>query len=130
ADAGEQAEADRLLADLADYNRYDCVSTRRLRNWLIEIARAEGVVPAPPDVPEQAMYEPSQRSVALLADAADDVARGGDGELHRVAAAAIDYYPREAKSFWVAHFQRLREPISMWEQTRDVVRVNARASTV
>lgn len=40
--AGAQAEADAVFADLADYNRYDCVSTRRLRNWLIEIARREG----------------------------------------------------------------------------------------
>ena len=128
--AGETAEADRLLADLADYNRYDCVSTRRLRNWLIDIARAEGVVPAPMDEPDETMYEPSPRSVALLADAAADVERGGDGEVHRVAAAAIDYYPREAKSFWVGHFQRLREPVSMWEQTRDVVRVDPAQSRV
>ncbi|GAB3600050.1 TM0106 family RecB-like putative nuclease [Microbacterium tumbae] len=130
AEAGEQAEAERLLADLADYNRYDCVSTRRLRNWLIDIARAEGVVPAPADEPDEVMYEPSPRSVALLADASEDVARGGDGEVHRVAAAAIDYFPREAKSFWVAHFQRLREPASMWEQTRDVVRVDPALSRI
>ena len=53
--------------------------------------------------------------------------RGGDGETHRVAAAAIDYYPRESAIFWRAHFQRLREPASMWDQTRDVVRVDAAA---
>ncbi|MGW8481963.1 TM0106 family RecB-like putative nuclease [Microbacterium sp. NPDC055903] len=128
--AGEMEEADRLLADLADYNRYDCVSTRRLRNWLIDIARAEGVVPAPSDEPDEAMYEPSPRSVALLADAVSDVALGGSGETHRIAAAAIDYFPREAKSFWVGHFQRLREPVSMWEQTRDVVRVDPSLSRV
>ncbi|MCK3770091.1 TM0106 family RecB-like putative nuclease [Microbacterium aerolatum] len=128
--AGETAEADAVLADLADYNRYDCVSTRRLRNWLIEIAKAKGVNPAPPDQPDELIYEPSPRSVALLADAERDVAAGGDGEAHRVAAAAIDYYPREAKSFWVGHFQRLREPVSMWDQTRDVVRVDAATSVL
>lgn len=128
--AGEEAEAEKVLVDLADYNRYDCVSTRRLRNWLIEIARAKGVDPAPPDIPDELVYEPSPRSVALLADAERDVEAGGDGEAHRVAAAAIDYYPREAKSFWVSHFQRLREPVSMWDQTRDVVRVDAAASVV
>jgi len=125
AEAGESAEAESVLADLADYNRYDCVSTRRLRNWLIEIAREKGVSPAPPDETEELVYEPSPRSVALLADAERDVEAGGDGEVHRVAAAAIDYYPREAKSFWVGHFQRLREPVSMWDQTRDVVKVDA-----
>ena len=128
--AGASAEADVVLADLADYNRYDCVSTRRLRNWLIEIAKAKGVVPAPPDQAEELVYEPSPRSVALLSDAERDVKAGGDGEVHRVAAAAIDYYPREAKNFWVGHFQRLREPVSMWDQTRDVVRVDSTQSTL
>lgn len=128
--AGARDEADAVLADLADYNRYDCVSTRRLRNWLIEIARREGVTPAPPDEVDQIVYEPSPRSVALLADAERAVAAGADGQVHRIAAAAIDYFPREAKSFWVSHFQRLREPVTMWEGTRDVVRVDRGASRV
>ncbi|WP_102194148.1 TM0106 family RecB-like putative nuclease [Microbacterium aurantiacum] len=122
--AGERVEADAVLADLADYNRYDCVSTRRLRNWLIEIAKREGVHPAPPDEADEVIYEPSPRSVALLADAGRAVEAGDDGQVHRLAAAAIDYFPREAKSFWVGHFQRLREPVTMWEGTRDVVRVD------
>ncbi|WP_350353108.1 TM0106 family RecB-like putative nuclease [Microbacterium sp. A8/3-1] len=128
--AGEQAEADAVLADLADYNRYDCVSTRRLRNWLIDIARKEGVTPAPPDEIDEVIYEPSPRSVALVADAERAVDAGGDGLVHRIAAAAIDYFPREAKSFWVSHFQRLREPVTMWDGTRDVVRVDRPSSTV
>lgn len=130
ADAGEQAEADAVFADLADYNRYDCVSTRRLRNWLIDIAREKGVAPAPPDAADEVIYEPSPRSVALLADAERAVAAGDDGQVHRIAAAAIDYFPREAKSFWVSHFQRLREPVTMWDGTRDVVRVDRASSVV
>ncbi|MGJ0390845.1 TM0106 family RecB-like putative nuclease [Microbacterium sp. CGR1] len=128
--AGEQAEAEAVFADLADYNRYDCVSTRRLRNWLIEIAKKEGVNPAPPDEADEVIYEPSPRSVALLADAERAVDAGEDGQVHRIAAAAIDYFPREAKSFWVSHFQRLREPVTMWDGTRDVVRVDRTSSTV
>ncbi|MFK4760018.1 TM0106 family RecB-like putative nuclease [Microbacterium sp. ZW T5_45] len=128
--AGEKSEADAILADLADYNRYDCVSTRRLRNWLIDIARQKGVRPAPPDQSEDVVYEPSPLSVALLRDAERDAEHGGDGEVHRIAAAAIDYFPREAKSFWVSHFQRLREPVSMWDSTRDVVRVDRSTSVV
>ncbi|RWR13676.1 TM0106 family RecB-like putative nuclease, partial [Microbacterium enclense] len=31
---GDVEAAQRVLDDLADYNRYDCVSTRRLRDWL------------------------------------------------------------------------------------------------
>jgi len=128
--AGERAEADAVLADLADYNRYDCVSTRRLRNWLIDIARRKGVTPAPPDDADEVIYEPSPRSVALLADAERAVEDGGDGLVHRIAAAAIDYFPREAKSFWVSHFQRLREPVTMWDGTRDVVKVDRPSSVV
>ncbi|MBT2484878.1 MULTISPECIES: bifunctional RecB family nuclease/DEAD/DEAH box helicase [unclassified Microbacterium] len=130
ASAGEQEESDAVLADLADYNRYDCVSTRRLRNWLIDIARQKGVSPAPPDQTDDVIYEPSPRSVALLADAEHAVEAGGDGLVHRIAAAAIDYFPRESKSFWVSHFQRLREPVSMWDGTRDVVRVDGSSSTI
>ncbi|MFJ3474458.1 TM0106 family RecB-like putative nuclease [Microbacterium maritypicum] len=128
--AGEKAEADAVLADLADYNRYDCVSTRRLRNWLIDIARRKGVTPAPPDDADEVIYEPSPRSVALLADAERAVEDGSDGLVHRIAAAAIDYFPREAKSFWVSHFQRLREPVTMWDGTRDVVKVDRPSSVV
>ena len=39
----------------------------------------------------------------------------------RLGAAGIDYYAREAKTFWATHFLRLREPVSLWEQTRDVI---------
>ncbi|MFS0911894.1 TM0106 family RecB-like putative nuclease [Microbacterium sp. 179-I 3D2 NHS] len=130
ADAGDDAAAEAVLADLADYNRYDCVSTRRLRNWLIDIARREGVTPAPPDEIDEVVYEPSPRSIALLADAERAADAGQDGLVHRLAAAAIDYFPREAKSFWVSHFQRLREPVTMWDGTRDVVRVDRAASSV
>ncbi|MFB7251085.1 TM0106 family RecB-like putative nuclease [Microbacterium sp. NPDC056234] len=122
--AGQVSEAEAVLTDLADYNRYDCVSTRRLRDWLIGLAKQEGVLPAPPDELQTRAYEPSALSLALLADGEAAVRGGGDGEVHRVAAAAIDYYPREAKSFWQGHFQRLREPVSVWEQTRDVLRID------
>jgi len=127
--SGHDVEAQSILDDLADYNRYDCVSTRRLRDWLIGLAREAGVVPAPPDDPETRAYEPSPLSLALQAEAqsAGDESRAAS---YRVAAAAIDYHPREAKSFWQGHFQRLREPVSIWESTRDVLRVDADASRV
>ncbi len=89
-----------------------------------------GVTPAPPDDADEVIYEPSPRSLALLGDAERAVEVGGDGLVHRLAAAAIDYFPREAKSFWVAHFQRLREPVTMWDGTRDVVKVDATRSRV
>ena len=139
--SGRTAEAEGILADLADYNRYDCVSTRRLRNWLVGLAREAGVLPAPPDEPETRAYEPAPLSLALQAEGQreQDEARGAGatgaaleqaGQFHRVAAAAIDYFPREAKSFWISHFQRLREPVTLWESTRDVLRVDPDRSAV
>ncbi|MGF2948963.1 TM0106 family RecB-like putative nuclease [Microbacterium sp. YY-02] len=129
-DAGRQSEGEQILDDLADYNRYDCVSTRRLRDWLIGLAKQEGVLPAPPDDPETRAYEPAPLSLALQAEALNAEHEGRSGTEFRVAAAAIDYYPREAKSFWQGHFQRMREPISIWESTRDVLRVDADVSSI
>jgi len=124
-DAGEDAAGAAILADLADYNRYDCVSTRRLRNWLVERAREAKLLPSADIDATERPYEPSPRAEALARSA---VAAASEAEPDaaaitalKLAAAAIDYYPREAKTFWATHFLRLREPVSIWEDTRDVV---------
>jgi uncharacterized protein len=127
ADDGDAA-ADAILADLADYNRYDCVSTRRLRDWLVERAREAGLVPARGLEPDEVVYAESPRATALQRWAAEAPER--ESEALRLGAAAIDYYPREAKSFWATHFLRLREPVSVWEDARDVVVVDAARSRV
>ncbi|MBF4562021.1 TM0106 family RecB-like putative nuclease [Microbacterium sp. VKM Ac-2870] len=124
-DAGEDAAGAAILADLADYNRYDCVSTRRLRNWLVERAREAKLVPSADIDATERPYEPSPRAEAL-SRGADAAASGADPDeaavtALKLGAAAIDYYPREAKTFWATHFLRLREPVSIWEDTRDVV---------
>ena len=120
-DEGDPAGATAIFDDLADYNRYDCVSTRRLRDWLVDRARDAGLRPAPNPEPDEKAYEPSVRALTLeslaLAHPRDSV----DAQSLRLGAAAIDYYPREAKTFWATHFLRLREPVSLWEETRDVV---------
>jgi uncharacterized protein len=141
ADAGDEAAATVILDDLADYNRYDCVSTLRLRDWLVDRAREAGLRPSRDAEAAEFAYEPSPRADALArrADAAHDAemaasARGDEAMrlqagavtvALRLGAAAIDYYPREAKTFWATHFLRLREPVSVWEQTRDVVAIDA-----
>jgi len=141
--AGDEAGARAILDDLADYNRYDCVSTRRLRDWLVDRAREARVLPAPVDDHEAFVYRPSPLALALSEratrdeGAAREAAAGGpapaasaDVAALRLAAAAIDYYPRERKSFWQGHFQRLREPLALWADTRDVVAVDAARSRV
>jgi uncharacterized protein len=125
---GDAAASDAVLADLADYNRYDCVSTRRLRDWLVDRAREAGLRPARGLDPDEVTYAESPRATALQRWAAE-AAESEAGAL-RLGAAAIDYYPREAKSFWATHFLRLREPVSVWEDTRDVVVVDAARSRV
>ncbi|MEV7828142.1 TM0106 family RecB-like putative nuclease [Microbacterium enclense] len=129
--ADGHAEAARaVLDDLADYNRYDCVSTRRLRDWLVDRARESGAVPARGAEPDEQAYEPSPRATALQRWAADAEPDSRDATALRLAAAAIDYYPREEKTYWATHFLRLREPVSVWEETRDVVVVDAARSRV
>lgn len=124
-DAGHGAQAQGVLDDLADYNRYDCVSTRRLRDWLVERAREANLVPSADIDQSERPYEPSPRAEALgrLAASAASSPQPDERAVAALAlgAAAIDYYPREAKTFWATHFLRLREPVSIWEDTRDVV---------
>nr|WP_154923325.1 bifunctional RecB family nuclease/DEAD/DEAH box helicase [Microbacterium testaceum] len=127
---GHAEAAQAVLDDLADYNRYDCVSTRRLRDWLVDRARESGAVPARGAEPDEQAYEPSPRATALQRWAADAEPDSRDATALRLAAAAIDYYPREEKTYWATHFLRLREPVSVWEETRDVVVVDAARSRV
>jgi uncharacterized protein len=118
---GDRTHGDEILADLADYNRYDCVSTLRLRDWLVDRAREAGLRPSPNPEPGEAVYEPSSRARSLEKLAIEQPEGSMAAQTLRLGAAAIDYYPREAKSFWATHFLRLREPVSLWEETRDVV---------
>ncbi|MFB7892704.1 TM0106 family RecB-like putative nuclease [Microbacterium sp. NPDC056044] len=127
---GAVVEASVVLDDLADYNRYDCVSTLRLRDWLVDRAREAQLVPSPNPEPDERAYEPSVRATVLDALALDHPDDSVEARSLRLGAAAIDYYPREAKSFWATHFLRLREPVSLWDETRDVVAIDPARSVV
>jgi predicted RecB family nuclease len=120
-DDGADAAAQAIFDDLADYNRYDCVSTLRLRDWLVDRARDAGLHPTPNPEPGENGYEPSARAVALSGLASEHPVDSADALALRLGAAGIDYYAREAKTFWATHYLRLREPSSLWEETRDVV---------
>nr|WP_245190380.1 bifunctional RecB family nuclease/DEAD/DEAH box helicase [Leucobacter exalbidus] len=132
-DAAVRAEGQRRLDAIADYNRYDCVSTLRLRDWLLSLAAEHGIFPyapaeladldtgAGPDLSASATGEELLR----LAGLADDQA---EAQALRLAASAIDYHQREQKSFWWAHFARLVDPIEDWADTRDVLIVDASQS--
>ncbi|MEL4320257.1 TM0106 family RecB-like putative nuclease [Leifsonia sp. YIM 134122] len=132
--AGEVAESQAILDDIARYNRYDVLSTLRLSEWLLERAAEVGIRPAPRSPREGEQYVQSELAIAL-----SHLAGSGDASIdHRtpdqtalaLASAAIDYYPRERKSFWWAHFFRLDQPVREWEDTRDVLVVDAARSRV
>ncbi|WP_308465682.1 TM0106 family RecB-like putative nuclease [Rathayibacter soli] len=132
---GDTEAGQRMLDSIADYNRYDCVSTLRLRDWMLRHAAERGIrigdgrsIEPPDDL------EPSPLRDGLLALAARGEITGGavgghtaasgrrtaDQTAAAFAAAAIDYHRREQKSFWWAHYARLIDPIEEWEDTRDV----------
>ncbi len=125
---GRPEEAQPLLDAIGEYNRYDCVSTLRLRDWLLARAEESGVPigAAPAEEPEVAPEESPLRA-GLLSFAGDplDPHRTPDREAMGLAAAAIDYHRREQKSFWQAHFARLIQPLEEWAQTRDVLVVES-----
>ncbi|SDH44424.1 uncharacterized protein SAMN04515691_1459 [Leifsonia sp. 98AMF] len=125
---GRLDEAQPLLDDIGDYNRYDCVSTLRLRDWLISRATENGIpIGAAPMEETEAAPEASPLRAGLLAFAGDplDPHRDADRRAMALAAAAIDFHRREQKSFWQSHFARLIQPIEEWGETRDVLVVES-----
>jgi len=122
---GDAATGHRMLDQVADYNAYDCRSTLRLRDWLLSLRPAQAEQPTEetllPPIPVE--REPNPVFVALAAQTADvdPLDRDPDQTALALAAAAIDYHRREAKTFWQDHFDRLRNPVDDWADTRDVL---------
>ncbi|MBZ2199413.1 ATP-binding protein [Ruania sp. N2-46] len=142
--AGDDAGHAARLAELADYNRYDCVSTLRLRDWLLEqrdrtlavlreAALALGAGASPMESPEtstagiatepaMAVEEETEETTAqILARAL--LARTSDPAAPLLAA-ALEYHRREDEPFWRAHFERLDAPRRDWVDARDVLEVH------
>ncbi|MEO6532843.1 MAG: TM0106 family RecB-like putative nuclease [Pseudolysinimonas sp.] len=132
-DAGDLAEAARLLEQIADYNRYDCVSTLRLRDWLIERADAKGIGRRPqiePAVgkPELDLERREDAVVAKLLASLNEVPiadRTPEQVALALTAAAVDYHRREDKTSWWEHFNRQIAPVDTWENQRDVMIIDS-----
>ena len=127
-DRGETDAAARVLAEIEEYNAYDCRSTLALRDWLLELAGAHGVRPGllEPEAIERDDTGPSPLALRLLELAGDPVGRTGrdrtpDETAWSFAAAMLDYHRREDKTFWWGHFSRLLAPIDEWADQRDVL---------
>ncbi|MGG7308243.1 TM0106 family RecB-like putative nuclease [Curtobacterium sp. AB451] len=124
---GDPAAGQHMLDEVADYNAYDCRSTLRLRDWLLSLRAAS---PAPevddavellPPIPVDREPNPVYTALAATLDGVDALDRTPDQTALALAAAAIDYHRREAKTFWQDHFDRLRNPVDDWADTRDVL---------
>jgi predicted RecB family nuclease len=118
-------DAKKKLADIEQYNAYDCRSTLALRNWLMGLAKENGIeLTGSPemDVPEDSDDPTDPLFIQLMAliEGVDAAARTPDQTAVALAAAAIDFHRREKKSFWWAHFERLDAPVEDWQDTRDV----------
>ena len=143
-DAGNMAEADKVLASISDYNRYDCLSTLRLRDWLREVgaqataaaasperqggaegqgAAERGPAPEQRPVPEESPAEARLRE--YLADLPDNRPWTDDERAIAMVAAATGYHRRERKQFWWQHFDRVEAPLENWADQRNVFVVSS-----
>ena len=134
---GQEDERDKLLEEIVGYNRDDCVSTLRLRNWLedqrAELVRELGDLPRPtvPD-PEEREDSEAQKVVnelvdALLAGLPESIEQMSDEERGCwLLAQLLNWHRREAKSFWWRYFhlvgeltdeERREEPDALGELT-------------
>ncbi len=143
--AGDSEKAAEILAGIADYNEYDCLSTLELRNWLLGLARERGITAGEIQAtPERARRGQSQtarggaessagsgvESAAAELDLAEFSEPGhGLSEPDRKAvamlAAAVSYHRRERKSFWWAHFDRCESGPDAHQQDRNVFLVES-----
>ncbi|MFJ5862582.1 TM0106 family RecB-like putative nuclease [Pseudarthrobacter sp. NPDC092439] len=149
-DAGRQEEAETVLASIADYNRYDCLSTLRLRDWLLDIGGAAAGTPGSETSgkasSDPAGEYPKNPGTESTGEAADGILTesGGESRLRRylsvlpddrpwtdderaiaMVAAATGYHRRERKQFWWQHFDRVEAPLESWSEQRNVFVVSS-----
>jgi predicted RecB family nuclease len=120
---GRGDEAEVALKEIEEYNRYDCRSTHRLRDWLIKIAIESSVPPlGPQPVADGVAVEDTDELAQRLSAFAGDGVDGRTPEQTAVAliAAARGYHRREEKPFWWAHFDRLNNPVDEWGDSSEV----------
>jgi uncharacterized protein len=125
-DAGNETAWRSKLEEIGEYNRYDCVSTLRLRDWLL----AHGPAPTGSvvtEVREAAPQDPLVEDVLAKAELLDDPQ---DRQAVRMLAAAVDFHAREAKPFWWAHFDRLQSDPAEWMDPRGTLLVDGQPEVV
>ncbi|MEU3306125.1 TM0106 family RecB-like putative nuclease [Nocardiopsis sp. NPDC006832] len=121
----DPATAQRVLDDIAAYNRDDCHSTARLRDWLEEHRTHQGITTRPliqseltEEEAERARKraEKAARHAALTGPLLEGVSqdpdqRTEDDHPRAALAALVGYYRRENSPPWREHFQRQSAPL-------------------
>lgn len=126
-EAGDAAGASRRLDEIADYNRYDCISTWRLRDWLLaQVATREPAAELVLDL--SAAPEPSRLSeLQAVADGlmagipVEHADRTDEQQGVALLAAALGYYRREDKPMWWEYFDRCVSPPDEWLGARQTL---------
>jgi predicted RecB family nuclease len=118
-------EAKLKLANIEQYNEYDCKATLGLRNWLLELARENNVElkgsgDGDAEVPDSEPQHPLFEALMKLIEDVPVSERTPDQTAIALSAAAIEFHRREDRIFWSEHYGRLEEPIEDWQDTRDV----------
>ncbi|MBT2533043.1 TM0106 family RecB-like putative nuclease [Arthrobacter sp. ISL-48] len=134
-DDGDPARAAEILASISDYNEYDCLSTLRLRDWLLGL-RGSGPSATPGvagrkhgdglDLPQRVAAveaEPAAAEARLqeyLAGLPGTRPWTNDERAIAMIAAATGYHRRERKQFWWEHFDRTESELDNWSDHRNV----------
>ncbi|MBB2993516.1 uncharacterized protein FHR72_005026 [Mycolicibacterium iranicum] len=124
-DEGRTDEAATVLKEIEGYNRYDCRSTRRLRDWMMARAIESGVPPRGPLAvskdADTGVVEVDDVERRLLKFAGDGIeARSAEQVAAAMLAAAKGFHKREDKPFWWGHFDRVNNPVDEWADDSSV----------
>ncbi|MGH2519046.1 MAG: TM0106 family RecB-like putative nuclease, partial [Chloroflexota bacterium] len=110
-----------ILRDIADYNRDDCISTWRLRNWLedrrldAQVSCGELARPGPRSAdPSRSQHEQETQTAdlvaALTAGVPDDpMDRTEEQQGRWLLAQLLGWHRREDRPEWWAYFERLKK---------------------
>lgn len=123
---GRVDEAAERLRDIADYNREDCISTWKLRDWLIGLVGLDRVGAAQ-EAPEQ--RPPSDRRLAQLTleatvrgliESVPIADRTPEDQAVAMVAAGVLYHAREDKPAWWRHYDRILLKTDQWQRDAGV----------
>jgi uncharacterized protein len=109
---GEQS----ILDDIAAYNHDDCLSTLKLRDWLLERREEAGT----PEWFEPKPQERSEESLAFREENEALIRRLGDSAMAQL----LEYHHREVRPVWWAFFDRVEtEPADLKEETEAIAMI-------